>query len=110
MEASLQPSEHSNSEVETEMESQPTVSQFGSNDYRILTHILLQRPEPAAAKDDFSQWYLRQVTKELEDDLDQIRGSADFNENSLPILINALQQGEALFSKEEKMRIVSRGV
>jgi ribosome assembly protein 3 len=57
---------------------------------------------------DFTSWYLRKVTQELEDDLDKIRGSGDFNETSLPVLINALQQGETIFSAEEKRRIVGR--
>lgn len=55
---------------------------------------------------DFTSWYLRQVTKELDEDLDKIRAASDFKDSSLPILINALQQGTSLFSKEEKQRIL----
>ncbi|KIW02838.1 uncharacterized protein PV09_05895 [Verruconis gallopava] len=55
---------------------------------------------------DFDSWYLRQVTKELEDDLDQIRSAGDFKDSSLPVLVTALQQGASLFSTEEKRRIV----
>jgi ribosome assembly protein 3 len=44
---------------------------------------------------------------ELQDDLDKVRSAGDFSEASLPLLIRALQQGEALFSDEEKKRITN---
>jgi len=47
------------------------------------------------------------VAKELEDDLDKVRSAGDFSDTSLPVLINALQQGEAIFTDEEKKRIVT---
>jgi ribosome assembly protein 3 len=65
-----------------------------------------KEPTEEPLKADFSSWYLRQVTKELSDDLEKIRSSADFKEESLPVLITALQQGEVIFSKEEKQRII----
>jgi ribosome assembly protein 3 len=43
---------------------------------------------------------------ELQDDLDKLRSASDFNESSLSILISALRQGEAVFSAEEKKRIM----
>jgi ribosome assembly protein 3 len=64
----------------------------------------LQQKQSSEA--DFTSWYLRQVTKELEEDLDKIRSASDFKDSSLPVLINALQQGASLFSKEEKQRII----
>lgn len=43
---------------------------------------------------------------EFHQDLDKIRSSADFKDNSVPILINALRQGAALFSEDEKKRVM----
>jgi ribosome assembly protein 3 len=45
---------------------------------------------------------------ELEEDLDKIRSAGDFTDSSLPILITALRQGEAVFSPEEKQRIMGK--
>lgn len=61
-----------------------------------------QRPQQGEA---FSSFYLRKVTAELADDLDKVRQAGDFRaRTSLPMLIHALQQGEAIFSAEEKGR------
>ncbi|KAF2427690.1 hypothetical protein EJ08DRAFT_680835 [Tothia fuscella] len=68
----------------------------------------IQEAQKESANQDFTSWYLRKITQELEDDLDKIRSAGDFNENSLPVLINALQQGETIFSAEEKRRIVGK--
>lgn len=67
---------------------------------------LIQLAELPNTEADFSSWYLRQVTKELGEDLEKVRSASDFKDSSLPILINALQQGESLFSRDEKLRIV----
>jgi ribosome assembly protein 3 len=64
------------------------------------------RPEPEP-KITFSAWYLRQVAKELEEDLDKVRSAGDFSNTSLPVLINALQQGASNFTDDEKRRILS---
>jgi len=55
---------------------------------------------------DFASFYLRTITKELSDDLDKIRSANDFSEQSVPILIHALQQGHQIFSNEERERIM----
>jgi len=55
---------------------------------------------------DFSSFYMRRVTTELADDLDKVRNAKDFDESSLPILIHALQQGQELFSPDERAVIV----
>lgn len=57
----------------------------------------------------FSDFYLKKVTNEFSDDLDQLRNADDFNEDSIPILISALQQGASLYSIEEQRRIVMAG-
>jgi ribosome assembly protein 3 len=43
---------------------------------------------------------------EFHEDLDKIRSSADFKDSSVPILVNALRQGQSLFSEEEKKGIM----
>lgn len=55
----------------------------------------------------FDEFYLKKVTNEFSDDLDQLRNANDFSEDSVAILISALQQGTSLFSMEEKRRIIS---
>ncbi|RKF64622.1 putative ribosome assembly protein 3 protein [Erysiphe neolycopersici] len=54
----------------------------------------------------FAEFYLKNVTNEFADDLDQLRNADDFKEDSIPVLISALQQGTSLFSIEEQRRIV----
>ena len=56
--------------------------------------------------EDFTSIYLRKVTAELADDLDKVREANDFKASSLPMLINALKQGESIYSAEEKRRVV----
>ncbi|KAK4988651.1 hypothetical protein LTR66_007257 [Elasticomyces elasticus] len=69
-------------------------------------------PPPRAAKkqqqdpqEAFTAFYLRQVTSELAEDLDKIRSAADFNDRSLPLLVEALKQGVKTFGVEERLRI-----
>ncbi|KAL9078593.1 MAG: hypothetical protein Q9157_002476 [Trypethelium eluteriae] len=57
------------------------------------------------AEEAFKGFYLRKVTEELAEDLDKARSASDFSERSLPILIEALQQGVGTFTKEERIRI-----
>jgi ribosome assembly protein 3 len=45
---------------------------------------------------------------ELEDDLDKIRAAGDFKESSLSILIEALKQGDTIFSDEEKKQVLGK--
>jgi len=52
---------------------------------------------------------MRRVTTELADDLDKVRNAKDFEESSLPILIHALQQGQELFSTEERAVVMGGG-
>jgi ribosome assembly protein 3 len=66
-----------------------------------------QKPEEP---EDFASFYLRQAAMEFHQDLDKIRSSADFKDSSVPILVNALRQGQSLFSEDEKKGIMgSRG-
>ncbi|KAF2717842.1 hypothetical protein K431DRAFT_315414 [Polychaeton citri CBS 116435] len=53
----------------------------------------------------FEAYYLQQLTKEFANDLDKLRSAGDFREQSLGVLIAALNQGTACFSKEERARI-----
>ncbi|KAK4542417.1 hypothetical protein LTR36_006874 [Oleoguttula mirabilis] len=61
-------------------------------------------PIPERAFEDF---YLRQATKEFANDLDKLRSASDFNAKSVPLLVGALKQGGAYFSREERVRIGS---
>ncbi|KAB2575776.1 Ribosome assembly protein 3 [Lasiodiplodia theobromae] len=61
----------------------------------------------SAAAAAFPSWYLRTVTQELAEDLDKVRGAPDFGDAALPLLVHALQQGEACFSQAEKARVMS---
>ena len=70
-------------------------------------HSMRYEPEtPQDSKRDFASFYLRRITEELADELDKIRSANDFSEGSLPILVHALQQGQNIFSEEEKRRVM----
>ncbi|KAK0610445.1 ribosome-assembly protein 3-domain-containing protein [Bombardia bombarda] len=56
---------------------------------------------------DFTSYYLQRVTQEFAEDLDKVRTADDFKNDALPLLVNALQQGTALFSPEDQRRIVT---
>ncbi|CAL3971680.1 unnamed protein product [Diplocarpon coronariae] len=75
-------------------------------------------PEPSAPTREltvqqvdaaFTQIYMERATREFEDDLEKLRTSEDFRNESLPMLIAALQGGTSLFSEGEKRRIVNAG-
>lgn len=68
----------------------------------------MQSP-PKLLDQDFSSWYLRQVTSELAEDLEKVRQANDFKEDSLQMLVHALQQGEHIFTGEEKKRMIGGG-
>ncbi|KAI6810703.1 hypothetical protein KC332_g12369 [Hortaea werneckii] len=55
----------------------------------------------------FEEFYLRQATKELANDLDKLRSASDFKASSVPMLIDALKQGTVCFSQEERVKVGS---
>ncbi|KAL9598767.1 MAG: hypothetical protein Q9219_004264 [cf. Caloplaca sp. 3 TL-2023] len=59
-------------------------------------------------EEDFESFYLKRVTAEFADDLDKLRNASDFNEESLPILIDALKGTAGVYSEEEKARIMGK--
>lgn len=59
---------------------------------------------------DFAAYYLQRATREFAEDLDKVRGASDFKNDAVPLLVNALQQGMALFSDKERRRIVASDV
>lgn len=61
--------------------------------------------KPKDPEQTFEEFYLKQATKEFANDIDKLRSAPDFNERHVPILVQALKQGTACFSKEEKQRI-----
>ncbi|KAL8743798.1 MAG: hypothetical protein Q9184_008074 [Pyrenodesmia sp. 2 TL-2023] len=68
---------------------------------------LEQAAPPATAEEeelDFESFYLKQLTAEFADDLDKLRTAGDFNERSVPILIDALKATAGVYSEEEKAK------
>ncbi|KAL9000863.1 MAG: hypothetical protein Q9169_000618 [Polycauliona sp. 2 TL-2023] len=57
----------------------------------------------------FETFYLKQVTAEFADDLDKLRNASDFNEGSMPILIEALKNTASVYSEEEKADVLGPG-
>ncbi|KAK5653531.1 hypothetical protein OQA88_8790 [Cercophora sp. LCS_1] len=55
---------------------------------------------------EFSAYYLQRATKEFAEDLDKVRTADDFRNDAIHVLVDALQQGTAMFSPEEQRRIV----
>ncbi|OCK84395.1 hypothetical protein K432DRAFT_378608 [Lepidopterella palustris CBS 459.81] len=68
--------------------------------------VVEEKEQARQPDEDFTSFYLRKVTLELADDLDKVRQSGDFNDRSLPMLVHALKQGESIFSREEKARVL----
>ena len=59
---------------------------------------------PVSSSASFEALYLRQATAEFADELDRLRGAADFSDRSVPMLVEALRQGAARFSEAERRR------
>ncbi|KAL8718891.1 MAG: hypothetical protein Q9225_004037 [Loekoesia sp. 1 TL-2023] len=57
---------------------------------------------------DFESFYLKKVTAEFADDLDKLRAASDFNEKSLPILIDALKGTAGVYSEEDKAKVMGK--
>ncbi|KAG5930552.1 hypothetical protein E4U42_006640 [Claviceps africana] len=52
----------------------------------------------ATSGDDFTAFYLQQLTQELSNDVDQVRAAEDFKADSVPFLVHALRQGSSQLS------------
>ncbi|GAM84875.1 hypothetical protein ANO11243_028770 [Dothideomycetidae sp. 11243] len=59
----------------------------------------------AQAEAEFADFYLQKVTAEFSDDLDKLRSAPDFKESSIEVIVQALQQGQSCFEKEDRIRI-----
>lgn len=55
---------------------------------------------------EFTAYYLQRATAEFAEDLDKVRTADDFKNDAIHVLVNALQQGTAMFSPEEQRRVV----
>ncbi|KAL8853995.1 MAG: hypothetical protein Q9221_001118 [Calogaya cf. arnoldii] len=75
------------------------------------SHPTSNQPEPPnqAEETHFETFYLKRVTTEFADDLDKLRNASDFNERSIPILIEALKNTARTYSEEEKAQVMGRG-
>lgn len=60
-------------------------------------------------KEDFEAYYLKQITAEFADDIDELRNAPDFSAQSVPILIQALKQGAKGYNDEEKAKVMGGG-
>ena len=49
---------------------------------------------------------MKGITTEFADDIDKIRNASDFNDQSVPILVEVLKQCAGNFSEEEKQRVM----
>ena len=58
------------------------------------------------AASEFTSYYLQRATKEFAEDLDKVRTAEDFKNDALNVLVNALQQGTAMFPPGEQKRVV----
>ena len=90
-----------------------TFQTFDLNRFHVLT-IQQEIAEPKAMTDSdvrsaFTKYYMQRAATEFAEDLDKIRGADDFRDDTLPLLIGALQQGTEVFSIEEQRRIVLAG-
>lgn len=61
------------------------------------------------ADEAFQNFYLRQATQEFANDLDKLRTANDFSEQSIPLLVAALNQGSACFSPGDRARVGQAG-
>ncbi|KAH7369950.1 ribosome-assembly protein 3-domain-containing protein [Rhexocercosporidium sp. MPI-PUGE-AT-0058] len=68
-----------------------------------------KEPKNADMEAAFAQFYMQRATAEFADDLERLRTSDDFKDEAVPMLIAALKGGTAMFSMEEKKRIVLAG-
>ncbi|TQS38418.1 hypothetical protein Golomagni_01075, partial [Golovinomyces magnicellulatus] len=95
-------------EVSTESDSEPEARE---EDNRYVEKKLNTADESRLMTDGeisatFSKVYQHMVTTEFSSDIELLRSADDFNNTSIPVLINALQQGTSLFSVEEQRRVV----
>ncbi|KFH41303.1 hypothetical protein ACRE_079810 [Hapsidospora chrysogenum ATCC 11550] len=61
-------------------------------------------PETQAA---FESFYLQRSTRELAEDLDNVRNADDFKADSVQFLVHALQQGASQFGPHDQDRVMS---
>lgn len=66
-------------------------------------------PTDTQISEEFTRYYMQRVTEEFAEDLDVIRTADDFQNSAFPLLVHALQQGTAMFSIEDKRRVVAEG-
>ncbi|KAF7563726.1 hypothetical protein G7046_g367 [Stylonectria norvegica] len=69
----------------------------------------MSAPAEKQLQADFSSYYLQRTTQELAEDIDKVRNADDFKADSIPFLVQALQQGAGLFSAEDQKRVAFAG-
>ncbi|KAF8537103.1 ribosome-assembly protein 3-domain-containing protein [Trichophaea hybrida] len=59
------------------------------------------------AEAKFEEYYMRLVTEEFGDDLNELRMAPDFTDKSLQMLVLALKQGVNIYSAEDKQIVLA---
>ncbi|KAL2072341.1 hypothetical protein VTL71DRAFT_11684 [Oculimacula yallundae] len=90
-------------------EAQDVIEASSSSAEETTTLKASKEPKDADIEAAFSQFYMQRATTEFADDLEKLRTSDDFKDEAVPMLIAALKAGTAMFSMEEKKRIVFAG-
>ena len=100
----LQPSKDIQARAQSQPEAEPEDSESQSSGKGPPEDL----PENAPEDEDFESIYLRQVTAEFADDIDQLRQSKDFTEDSVPMLVEAVRLGAEMYSEEERALLMGR--
>lgn len=58
------------------------------------------------SQDLFEQHYMDVVTREFENELDELRKDPSFDPQEMPLLVSALKKGVNIFSPEEKQKVL----
>ncbi|KAG5518651.1 hypothetical protein PMAC_002620 [Pneumocystis sp. 'macacae'] len=61
---------------------------------------------PDTSQDLFEQHYMDVLTREFEDELDELRKDPSFDPKMMPVLVAALKKGVNIFSAEEKQKVL----
>ena len=98
------PSSSDSEESATSATNEDTGVSAGEAD--LTAHDTPAKTKVVAPEQAFQDFYLRQATLEFANDLDKLRSASDFNaKKSIGLLVDALKQGEACFSLEERVKV-----
>ncbi|KAK0101535.1 hypothetical protein ONS95_006701 [Cadophora gregata] len=100
----------SRTQVKSEVSSARDVEEPSSSSYDLSNTCerasVAKEPIEADIEAAFAKFYMQRATAEFAEDLERLRTSDDFKDEAVPMLISALKGGTAMFSSDEKKRIV----